>query len=410
MTDLDIYKINSNNQDTTKVIKAEPLPVKQQDYYDFNTPEEAPIESPAPEKGVLLPFKKNAGNSNAGKKSKKDSAKGKKDKKKNKKEDPDKKTKEKNKKEAKKTEKNSGTLKEDKKKKELKEEVKEVKVEKTEAPKAEVAVSVPSKKYEFFTREKLPFDFKYLQELEVDKAKYVTSLFKGHDLKIVSGNPILRETYTQDWILLVILFVLLSISWLKAFHYKKLKQYFSIFFKERITGQVLREEKPFSEKASVQLFVSGLLSLSLFLFQIVSSNHLKFIDYSQESGLLYLKILGLLAVLFGVKILSLKITGHLFMLQKMATEYIYTVLLFFNILGVLIVPLIIGMQYMPLNNSISFIYAGAVLTGLIFIYGLYRGVIIGAGNSTVSNFYLFIYLCTLEILPLLVVFKVLLIC
>ena len=426
MNFLDYHKINSAYQDSLRRTKAEPLPVKQQDYYDFNTPEQDAVpESNTSQKGVLLPFKKNKTNVNSSKKSKKDS-KSKKDKKKIKKEELESKAKEKKKKKSKKTKEKELESKKDskkeekresrKKKKEKKEskkqevkvELKEEKIEQIQIPKAEVKVNIPLKDFNFTTRPTPAFDFKFFDLIGVDKTNYASSIFKGHELKITSAGPVKRINNTQDWVLIVILFALFSVSWLKVFHYKKLAQYFSIFLKDRISGQVLREERPFSEKASILLFVSGLLSLALYFFQTITNPKLNFHLPTEGGGELYLKILGLLAVLFSVKIFSLKLLGHIFLLQKMATEYIYTILLFTNILGVIIVPLTISLQYVPMDTSIYFVYSGAAIIGLVFVYGLYRGLIIGIGNSTVSNFYLFIYLCTLEILPLLIVFYLLL--
>ena len=438
MNFLDYHKINSAYQDSLRRTKAEPLPVKQQDYYDFNTPEQDAASEPnASGKGVLLPFKKNKTNSNTGKKSKKDK-KSKKEKKKSQKEELENKKKEKEKKkkiskkaldqesenqqdsaedkklsrkkrkEKREKEKREQKEKKEKKEKKLEVEVKVEKVEVVEAPKVEVKVSIPLKEFNFTTRNKPSFDFKYFDFIGVDKTNYTTSIFKNHELKRFSSGPINRESHSQDWVLIVILFSLLSISWLKVFHYKKLNQYFNIFLKERISGQVLREERPFSEQASIQMFVSGLFSLSLYFFQVITSSHLNVQASQDNGGMLYVKILCFLLVLFSVKILSLKLLGHIFLLQKMATEYIYTILLFFNILGVLVLPLTIALQYVPVYTSLYFICFGAVLIALVFLYGLYRGLIIGIGNSTVSNFYLFIYLCTLEILPLLIVFNLIL--
>jgi hypothetical protein len=52
------------------------------------------------------------------------------------------------------------------------------------------------------------------------------------------------------------------------------------------------------------------------------------------------------------------------------------------------------------------IWTGIVSWCLILVYRLLRVILIGAANSNVSFFYIILYLCTLEIIPFVVILKV----
>jgi len=56
-----------------------------------------------------------------------------------------------------------------------------------------------------------------------------------------------------------------------------------------------------------------------------------------------------------------------------------------------------------------FIYAGYAIIGGFLAVRLIRGLAIGFNSSRVSKFYLFLYLCTLEILPFIVLVKLIMI-
>jgi hypothetical protein len=52
-----------------------------------------------------------------------------------------------------------------------------------------------------------------------------------------------------------------------------------------------------------------------------------------------------------------------------------------------------------------FIYSGGSVFVLLLLIRVLRGVLIGFNSIRVSKFYLFLYLCTLEILPFVIMAK-----
>jgi hypothetical protein len=62
----------------------------------------------------------------------------------------------------------------------------------------------------------------------------------------------------------------------------------------------------------------------------------------------------------------------------------------------------------PALNSPITLYIAICIVFLLFIYRFFRGLSIGTGNTKFSLFHLFLYLCTLEILPYMIVAKLVL--
>jgi hypothetical protein len=76
-----------------------------------------------------------------------------------------------------------------------------------------------------------------------------------------------------------------------------------------------------------------------------------------------------------------------------------------KIAGLLLIPIVIGLAYFPYGKSIL-VNLGIVLITFMYLFRVKRGIQIGISKAKLSYFYLFIYLCTLEILPLAVLVRV----
>jgi hypothetical protein len=97
--------------------------------------------------------------------------------------------------------------------------------------------------------------------------------------------------------------------------------------------------------------------------------------------------------------------GFIFQNEKEAGEYATTLFLFCNILGIFLLPVVIGVAFVKQVPPVTFIYFGMFIYALFIVIRLLRGIIIGVNSIRVSKFYLFLYLCTLEILPFVIMSK-----
>ena len=105
----------------------------------------------------------------------------------------------------------------------------------------------------------------------------------------------------------------------------------------------------------------------------------------------------------------MSISGFVFQMQKEVSDYVVTLFLFCNTLGLFMMPIVICLAFARKVNPRLFIVAGGIILATFLCARLVRGLIIGINSVRVSRFYLFLYLCTLEILPLVVLLKLFLI-
>jgi hypothetical protein len=88
-------------------------------------------------------------------------------------------------------------------------------------------------------------------------------------------------------------------------------------------------------------------------------------------------------------------------------EYFFNIFIFNQMAGVVLFPIVLCILFSKLTPEL-FLYPGIVICAAFFLLRLFRGFVISTLEQNVGVLYIFLYLCGLEILPLLVLIKFLL--
>jgi hypothetical protein len=246
------------------------------------------------------------------------------------------------------------------------------------------------------------------KEAELISQKFkATSLFNGHELQRVNPVPISKTSENHDGLFVAFLAVLSILSVANTVYYKKFQKYLSAFFNIRINFQVLREERSFNSHLYFLLLISSLFLSSAYIYQFVTYYGWESYVPSFSEQHLFIKILSLVLSLLMIKFLVVKITGAVFQHLRLASDYIFTMIMYFNILTLLLLPISICIQYLTFIPSYFLFYLGLVIASIIQVLFIFRVFQIGNSEPGTSAYYIFLYLCTLEILPLVVLIKLL---
>ncbi len=230
------------------------------------------------------------------------------------------------------------------------------------------------------------------------------SLFKNNLLEVKHQNVQIHYTNYDYWIAGILFFSFILFVWLFVSNRKRMGQIVKGFYINRYANQLMREEFSAGNRVSVFLSILFVFSISLFINQLIIYYHI--VIHTDNLSFFFIAIAVIIA-LYAVKLTTIKMAGYILKLKKEATDYITTLFLFCNTTGLFMFPVIICLAFLKQISPLVFIYIGfGVLIGFISIR-IIRGLIIGLNSSRVSKFYLFVYLCTLEILPILVVIKLL---
>jgi hypothetical protein len=226
-------------------------------------------------------------------------------------------------------------------------------------------------------------------------------LFKGHALQRVHENPVIRHNPKEDWLPLVTIFIVFLFSLINVFYQKKFREFISSLTRRTVTAG--REENIFTQRLRILLFVLFSLITSCFLYQAAVLYNLK--PHKLTGFQFYSVILFLVFFIYLIKILGVKLMGFILKTERENQEYSNNILLYLNMLSFGLFPLVVLIGFTPQLGPELLVKTGCVFILSAILFRVGRGFILAVSNPLLSKFYLFLYLCTLEILPLVVILK-----
>lgn len=227
------------------------------------------------------------------------------------------------------------------------------------------------------------------------------SIFQNHLLIPKNEQPLLRFSDTDYGATAIIFFLYILYVWLYVSNRKRLRQIVKGFYINRYANQLAREEVTIGNRVSVFLAALFVLTLTLFLIQL--NEYYGFTNYNNYT-LFIITTVGIILA-YSVKFIVVKFLAFVFKMTKEANEYRMSIFLFVNVLGLFMFPVVVCFAFVKNASPLLFIYTGMAIIGLFLFIRLVRGTIIGLNSLRVSKFYLFLYLCTLEILPFVIAVK-----
>jgi hypothetical protein len=242
----------------------------------------------------------------------------------------------------------------------------------------------------------------YAQEKK-DKIITVPSLFSGHHLKVDKIQDKPQTGSTADYTISAMLLCLFIFTWVQRFYSKRLRQVFKAAALPRFLNQLERDGNLFAERISVGLSVIFILVFTLTLGQIAEN---KFgVRFSGEGGgLLYLILCAAVCSIWLVKSSIIKTLGIIFKTETYAQAYLINNLIFNMVTGVILFFPVVMTAYV---DPAIYTWVSIVIIFILLVYKGLRGILIGLANSDYSILYLFVYLCTLEFLPYIILYRVL---
>lgn len=211
------------------------------------------------------------------------------------------------------------------------------------------------------------------------------------------GTPI--ESHASGWILLILLVGFSSLAYVRTLHRKRFTMLIQTFINWKVAKQIIRYEKVYTHPVNLLLNLNFILCFPLFFAFWL--NELSDINISLPK--LYFSILIPFLIYQLCKLAIYKSSGWLFGEQETIEEYIFQTNLFNKYLGIVYLVLLTFLIYSPISSSFL-AQLGIIILLLFLFFQLVRGLLIGREHG--KQLYLIIlYLCTLEILPWLIIGK-----
>ncbi len=239
---------------------------------------------------------------------------------------------------------------------------------------------------------------------EIEETNTYVPFFHHHELPIKNQEPIPITSSNPFWLFYVLLILVAGFTWVKVFYSRTLEHILGSFISKTMSNQVVRDENLLLQKASFLLTGIFYLVLALFIYQISILD--PFLPDFFPSGIARFLILAVMvAAIYSFKFIFLKVSGFIFQLDKPVSAYIFNIFLINNLIGILLLPVVIAISFTSTMAAIIIFKITVAIIILLYLFRLMRGILIGLSLTHFSLFYLFLYICALEIAPLIFIIK-----
>jgi hypothetical protein len=216
-------------------------------------------------------------------------------------------------------------------------------------------------------------------------------------------NEQLLLPYGQDWMAYILLGLLLGIALLWYFEPERLA---AIFNFPSFVSQTGRKESVYNSPGlltSSFFFINYLVTLSLFIFLLIGQ-FIPGLKSTNPSDSIFLYISVIILIIFIYRVLFIKLTGFIFQTTFISKQQLLLYVNINSLTGLALLPVLL----LTLYTSVDWlIYLGIFILLIIYAFKWFQTFFLGKFVNGFSVFHLFMYLCTLEIIPLLALIKLL---
>ncbi len=216
--------------------------------------------------------------------------------------------------------------------------------------------------------------------------------------------PPFKPLVQQEWFLAIVIIAVAITGILRLKWRKYLGGVFNSVLFSGVASSLRADKSDTPRAASFWLGFMFYLNSSLFIFEILFVDNRTLIGFTGWK--LLVLIFSFLVLLFSAKLLVYKFIGWVFDTREEVSAHLFQSSLMSKAYSMVLLPVIV---LFPFANDILrpwLVGTGVGVFILLYIIQIGRGI----GNNlrdTVSGYYIILYLCALEILPLSILFKVL---
>ncbi len=271
--------------------------------------------------------------------------------------------------------------------------------------------------------DQIPYVYTSLDSLHLDMPNFLVDIPKYEKQELNSETPVYTETVdpmnqtsqmivpvtrhiqSGGWFLFILLFLFATLGWFKYNFNRYLGQVLNGTVSYQVSQRLYRDQNVLFLRVSGMLNVFFIFTIAIFLYQI--ARYFNLLNYAINGLWIYLLIALAFGTLFFLRQVSLRFIGFLFDKNDAFSEYLHNTQLYNKSMALLLLPLILGAAYMPVGLQSVFIFSGITLSILLFVLKIFRGSQIIIRNDVLILYWI-LYLCTLEILPLIIIYRYLL--
>lgn len=232
---------------------------------------------------------------------------------------------------------------------------------------------------------------------------YTDSTLKLDTRKYVNRNQIKIRKNPNQWVVYIFLIIVLLYVIIKNVYNKTLSIVFQAYWNDRAINQFTRDDNFFKLRNTMLYFLLFAMVYGMLIKYFLNNFGVEIKSNELEE---YLFITGFTMLFYISKFILMKLAGYVFSIQKLMSGYLSIISISNFIYSIIIIPLLVLYHYMPNYFENWVFYLILILFCFNTVYKYLRTGSFILNNFQFPKFYLFLYLCSLEIMPLLIIYKV----
>lgn len=211
-----------------------------------------------------------------------------------------------------------------------------------------------------------------------------------------------RFTTSTDWVFWTFVIMAFLFVWIQIFYRKYMVNLFNSVFSFQASSRLFNEKNLLARRVSVVLNFIYTISISLVIFRI--TQYFNFEPENFDDLSFFLVILNIVILFSVLKALFQKFIGYIFSSVYQINEYLHNVYVFNKSFGIVILPISFSAYYTQHNISEILILTIVAIYIFSLLFKIVRSFQIIIKHD-IFIFYLILYLCTLEFLPVMIGYK-----
>ncbi len=237
----------------------------------------------------------------------------------------------------------------------------------------------------------------------------ILSLLSQNKLLNTKGTPVslavkMHKEDNTDALFYLLTGMVLLLACLKFFYNRYFTNLFRVFFNTSLRQSQLTD----------QLLQAKLPSLLFNLFFIISAGfyvyflllHYKWVN-ATDQWLVLACCVGVLSLIYVIKFCTLKFTGWITGFAESTNTYVFIIFLINKIIGIFLVPLTIIIAFAMPDIANSAVLLSLLCVGFLLLMRFFRSYGLIQHQLKISRLHFFLYITGIEILPLLLIYKAL---
>lgn len=212
-----------------------------------------------------------------------------------------------------------------------------------------------------------------------------------------------KEHESKDFLFYLIFGNVFLLAFIKLIFPKYFKNLFMLFFQTSLRQKQTREQLLQDGLASLLINLLFLISTGLFITLVTK--------YQSWSNLPFKTLYGYLAAMLMLiyigKFVFVSFAGWVFNNKEAASGYIFLVSMVNRIMGILLIPFTIFLAFAKNEVTSIVITLSIILVVVLFLYRYFVSFVSLRNDLKLNAFHFLLYLCAVEILPILLLYKLL---